>query len=106
MSVRVGPSALSAYGTRGLEFLRHLPQFVRLYWRLLRDGRVSVWPKALLLVGLLYLVSPIDLIPDVLPVIGEVDDLLLLIVVCRLFIYLCPPEIVREHVRRIGSEGR
>jgi uncharacterized membrane protein YkvA (DUF1232 family) len=91
---------------RGLGLLRHLPHFVRLYWRLLRDPRVPIWPKALLFAALLYVVSPVDLVPDVLPVIGEVDDLVVLIVVCRLFVYLCPPEVVREHVRWIDTEGR
>ncbi len=33
--------------TRVLNVLFHLPNFIRLYWRLLRDRRVSVWPKAL-----------------------------------------------------------
>jgi uncharacterized membrane protein YkvA (DUF1232 family) len=100
------PPLLSAYGLRALEVLRHLPQFARLYWRLLRDARVSVWPKALLVVGILYVLSPIDLIPDVLPGIGQVDDVVLLIVFCRLFVYLCPPEVVREHVGRIADESR
>lgn len=92
-------------GMRGLRFLSNLPNFVRLYWRLFRDIRVSVWPKALLLLGFLYVLSPIDLIPDVIPFVGEVDDLVLLIVACRVFIYLCPPEVVREHVRRIDAGG-
>lgn len=90
-------------GMRGWRFLRHLPDFVRLYWRLLTDGRVSVWPKALLLLSVLYVLSPLDFIPDVIPFIGEVDDLLVLIVACRLFMYLCPPDVVREHVRRIDA---
>src|SRR5262245_29246009 len=42
------PSLLSALSTRGLQFLRHLTQFARLYWRLLCDRRVSMWPRALL----------------------------------------------------------
>jgi uncharacterized membrane protein YkvA (DUF1232 family) len=90
-------------GMRGLRFLSNLPNFVRLYWRLFRDIRVSVWPKALLLLGFLYVLSPVDLIPDVIPFIGEVDDLVLLIIACRLFMYLCPPAVVREHVRRIDA---
>ena len=90
-------------GLRGLRFLRSLPQFVRLYWRLFRDYRVSVWPKALLVIALLYVVSPIDFIPDVIPFIGEVDDLVVLIAICRLFIYLCPPDVVREHVHSIDA---
>lgn len=107
MSPRAGrPSPLQSYGIRGLELLRHLPQFVRLYWRLLRDPRVSMWPKALLVVGILYMLSPLDLVPDVLPVLGQVDDLVLLIIFCRLFIYLCPADVVREHVGRIDAETR
>jgi uncharacterized membrane protein YkvA (DUF1232 family) len=92
-------------GMRGLRFLRNVPNFMRLYWRLLGDYRVSVWPKALLLLSFLYVLSPVDLIPDVIPFVGEVDDLVVLIVACRLFIYLCPPAAVREHVRRIDAGG-
>jgi len=106
MSLRHGPTwPPLQLGMRGLRFLRELPHFVLLYWRLVRDGRVSVWPKALLLLTFLYILSPVDFIPDVMPFIGEVDDLVLLIVACRLFIYLCPPEVVREHVRRIDAGG-
>ena len=107
--MRLGANRLSTpsgYGMRAIEFLRHLPQFARLYWRLWRDPRVSMWPKALLVVGILYVVSPLDFIPDVIPIIGEVDDLVVLIVLCRLFVYLCPPEVVREHVGRIDAESR
>ena len=90
-------------GLRGLRFLRHLPHFVRLYWRLLRDRRVSVWPKALLVLSVLYVVSPVDLIPDAIPFVGELDDLVVVIAACRLFMYMCPPEVVREHVRQIDA---
>jgi uncharacterized membrane protein YkvA (DUF1232 family) len=106
MSQRVG-STFPPFqlGLRGLRFLRHLPDFVRLYWRLLRDRRVSIWPKALLVLAVLYVVSPIDLIPDFLPFVGEVDDLIVIIAACRLFISLCPREVVRDHVQRIDAAG-
>lgn len=87
----------------GVRFLRNLPNFARLYWRLLCDRRVSVWPKVLLVLSGLYVLSPVDVIPDVLPFAGEVDDLLIVILACRFFIYLCPREVVREHVRRIDA---
>ncbi len=104
MSLRAGSSwPTLQVGLRGLRFLRHLPNFVRLYGRLFRDARVSMWPKALLILSLLYVLSPIDIIPDVIPFYGEVDDLVVLIVVCRLFMYMCPREVVREHVRRIDA---
>ena len=88
---------------RGMRFIRHLPRLVRMYWHLLCDRRVSVWPKALLVLSFIYVLSPIDLIPDFLPVLGEIDDLVVLIAVCRLFIYLCPLEVVREHVYKIDA---
>ncbi len=104
MNQRVG-STWPAWqlGLRGFLFLRHLPDFARLYWRLLWDRRVSIWPKALLLCSVLYVVSPVDLIPDAIPFIGELDDLVVVIAGLRLFMYMCPREVVREHVRRIAA---
>ncbi|MBP1684483.1 MAG: hypothetical protein H6Q33_626 [Deltaproteobacteria bacterium] len=104
MSLRAeSPWPAAGYSMRWLRFVRHLPNFVRLYWRLFCDARVSIWPKALLVVSLLYLVFPVDFIPDVLPFLGEVDDLVLLIVACRLFMHMCPPHVVQEHVHRIAT---
>ena len=85
-----------------LDLLLHLPQVLRLYWRLLRDRRVSVWPKAMLLGALVYVALPVDLLPDVLPLVGQIDDLVILVVAARWFVLWCPPEIVQEHVRTIS----
>ncbi len=75
---------------------------VKLILRLVRDGRVSFWLKIIPVAGLIYLVSPIDLIPDiVLPVVGELDDAAVLWLTNALFLELCPPEIVREHVKAL-----
>jgi uncharacterized membrane protein YkvA (DUF1232 family) len=90
-------------GLRSLQLLRHLPDFVRLYWRLLRDRRVSIWPKAFLILSALYVVSPVDLIPDVIPFMGQLDDIVIVIAACRLFMYMCRPEVVREHVQQIDA---
>jgi uncharacterized membrane protein YkvA (DUF1232 family) len=102
-SVRESTWAMRA---RTLEVLTHLPNFVRLYWRLFRDRRVPIWPKALLVGALAYVVLPFDLIPDVLPLIGEVDDLVIVLAAARWFIGWCPPEIVREHARAIDRDYR
>ncbi len=75
---------------------------VKLIVRLIRDRRVSFWLKIIPVAGLVYLVSPIDLIPDiVLPVIGELDDAAVLWLTNALFLELCPPEIVGEHVKAL-----
>ena len=86
---------------RFLQVLIHLPNFARLYWRLFRDRRVAILPKALLVLTLVYVISPLDVIPDFLPVIGEMDDVVLVLSVLWLFIRLSPPEVVRETVQDI-----
>jgi uncharacterized membrane protein YkvA (DUF1232 family) len=87
--------------TPRLDLLLQLPRMARLYWRLFRDPRVSVWPKALLVGALAYVALPIDLVPDTLPLLGEIDDVVIVLAVARWFIDLCPPEVVWEHTRAI-----
>ncbi len=80
---------------------------VKLILRLMGDKRVSPWLKIVPVAGLAYLISPIDLIPDiVLPVIGELDDAAVLWLTNYLFIELCPPEIVAEHVKALGANAK
>jgi len=79
---------------------------IKLIFRLLGDKRVSPWLKILPIAGVVYLVSPIDLIPDmVLPVIGQLDDIAILWLTNHFFIEFCPPEVVREHVRKLVSNN-
>lgn len=85
----------------GWRFVFYLPQFARLFWGLFRDQRVSVWAKSVLVLAIVYVIAPMDLIPDLTPFLGEMDDLALVILACRAFLSLCPDEVVREHVRRI-----
>lgn len=92
--------------TTPLRFLIHLPNFVRLYWRLFQDKRVPLFPKALLVAAVAYALSPIDLLSDFsLPIIGVVDDIALVTLAVRYFIPLCPRNVVDEHVKLI-DEGR
>jgi uncharacterized membrane protein YkvA (DUF1232 family) len=80
---------------------------VKLIVRLVRDRRISFWLKIIPIAGLIYLVSPLDLIPDIaLPVIGELDDAAVLWLTNYLFIELCPPEIVQEHVTALVARTR
>ena len=86
--------------------LLHLPNFARLYWRLFRNWRVPILPKALLVLTLVYVVSPLDVIPDFIPVIGEMDDAAVVLSGLWLFIRLCPPEVVREMVYDIAARAK
>ena len=84
--------------------LLRLPLLVRLDWRLMRDRRVPVWPKAMLVGALLYVIMPFDLIPDTIPFVGEVDDVVVVVVTARWFLHWCPRDVVREHARVVGVD--
>jgi uncharacterized membrane protein YkvA (DUF1232 family) len=83
-------------------FLMFLPQFVRLFYRLMKDQRVSMIAKLVPFLALLLLLTPPALELDFIPVIGELDWLLVGYLALRLFLWLCPPDVVREHVLRIA----
>lgn len=87
-------------------FVRHLPNFVRLFLRLLGDRRVGAVAKALLVSAAVYAVSPLDFIPDLFPLLGQVDDLTIFVMACRMFIQLAPKEVVAEHVQQLDRSGR
>jgi uncharacterized membrane protein YkvA (DUF1232 family) len=78
---------------------------VRLTWRLLRDPRVPLWAKAIPMLPLVYVVSPIDVIPDIIPILGQLDDLTLIIAGMRAFEALVPEDIVLEHKRALEQSG-
>ena len=80
---------------------------LRLAWRLLRDERVSALKFALpALIGL-YVLSPIDSIPDFFLGLGQIDDLGVIIagvlILARLIPRLAPGHVVDEHLRDMGK---
>jgi uncharacterized membrane protein YkvA (DUF1232 family) len=93
-------SSSDLYETAG--FLGGLIKQGRLALRLLRDARVPGWVKMIPFAGLLYFLSPIDLIPDLaLPGLGEIDDVVILILALKAFVDLSPASIVREHLEEL-----
>lgn len=81
-----------------LGILAELVRNAQLVWRLLKDPRVPLPVKLILpsVVGL-YLLSPIDAMPDVLPLLGQLDDIAVLLAGVAIFIEMCPKDIVEEH---------
>jgi len=77
----------------------------RLASRLVREPRVPLLTKMVLLLGALYLVSPLDLVPDIFPVFGEIDDLTIVLMALAAFLKLCPAGAVAFH-RRSGKGAR
>lgn len=92
--------------TSGSRYLRvarlvvKLPMYARIVWGLLRDPRTPIGLKGMLAAALAYVVFPVDLIPDVIPIIGQADDLTVLLLVLDLFIQNAPADVRAEHTAR------
>jgi uncharacterized membrane protein YkvA (DUF1232 family) len=83
-----------------------VPDCVVLFRRLVGDPKVARHHKLLLLALLGYLALPIDLIPDFIPVAGQLDDAVLVAVVLRFVLRGAGPGLVREHWPGPGSSLR
>ncbi len=86
-------------GRRALarELAALVPNLTRLFAGLLRDPRVPLRAKIVLGVTALYLASPIDLIPDFVPIAGSLDDAIVAAFALRFVVGASSPEIVAEH---------
>jgi uncharacterized membrane protein YkvA (DUF1232 family) len=78
---------------------RNLKTDVVALWLAARDPRVPWYAKVLAGMVAAYALSPIDLIPDFVPVLGYADDLLIVPLGIFLAIKLIPPELLEEHRR-------
>ena len=78
-------------------FLMFLPNMVMLLGRLLKDIRVPMAEKALFAAAIVYVISPVDFIPDVFPFIGQVDDLYVVALVLLRLVNRTDDTVVREH---------
>jgi arsenical pump membrane protein len=74
-----------------------IPDCAVLVSRLLRDGRVPRRRKLLLVALLGYLASPLDLVPDFIPVVGQLDDVIVTAIVLRTFVRASEESVLREH---------
>ena len=89
---------------RRLLALGQIASNLKLALALVRDARVPLATKSVLVGIVAYVLSPFDLIPDWFPIVGGLDDLAALAAGLALFIKLCPPYVVEEHRR--GSRKR
>ena len=76
---------------------------IKLIWRLLNDRRVPPLLKMIIPATLVYLIFPIDIIPDLAPGLGQLDDVAVILLGLKLFVEMCPEEIVRQHLDELAS---
>jgi uncharacterized membrane protein YkvA (DUF1232 family) len=84
-------------GTRLVEAVRLLPDTLRLVARLSKDRTLPRRVRLRVWLLLAYLASPIDLVPDFIPVIGYADDAIVTYLVLRSVIHAAGPDLVTEH---------
>ena len=87
-------------------FLPKILLYLMLIWRLTFDRRVSIFLRALVPLALAYLVLPWGLIPDKTPVLGYMDDLIILGLAALLLVKLAPRYVVDEHLGRQPPSDR
>ena len=82
------------------------PTYSRLFFELIRDDRTPAGRKALLAVALGYLVLGRDLVPDDLPVIGGLDDLVVVVLAVDMFLDGVPNAVLDEKLDLLGIDRR
>ena len=91
--------ALAGRKTAAKEIATLLPNFIILFKGLLKDPRVPRGSKWLLAFGAAWVASPIDLLPEFLPVLGPLDDAVVVALILRHLLKKAGEEVVREHWR-------
>lgn len=82
-------------------FFREVWQQARLVYYLLRDPEVPFYLKLLPFTAVLYLLWPLDILPDMAPFLGQLDDLTALLVGAKVFIELAPAHVVARYLDEI-----
>jgi uncharacterized membrane protein YkvA (DUF1232 family) len=85
------------------DWARRIRRDVHALYLASRDPRVPWYAKALAMAVAAYALSPIDLIPDVIPVLGYLDDLVIVPLGIVLAIRLIPPDVMAEHRARAAA---
>ncbi len=87
-------------------FWREMWQQLRLVFLLLRDPDVPFYLKCLPFLAVVYLFVPVDLVPDFLVGLGQLDDVTILLVGAKIFVELSPQHVVAKHMAQLRqSDG-
>ena len=87
--------------SRMKNLLMFLPNMVILSFRLMVDSRVPRTERALFAAAVIYAIVPLDFIPDMLPFVGQIDDIFLISLTLLRLIEHTDDRVVREHWRGV-----
>ena len=92
-------------GSRLKNLLLIIPNLLLLCGRLLTDSRVPGPERAMVAGAIVYAIVPFDLIPDMIPFVGQIDDVYLIALTLLRLMERTDPKIVREHWEGGGDQG-
>jgi uncharacterized membrane protein YkvA (DUF1232 family) len=87
------------------DLARAFKRELTIYRRVLADKRTPLAAKIFLGLAVGYLCMPFDLIPDFIPVVGHLDDIVLVPALVYLALRFIPPELVAEHRTQVTHEA-
>ena len=96
-ALAVAALAVAGRGADARALARFVPDCVVLFRRLLGDERIPRGRKLALVALLGYLASPIDLVPDFIPLVGQLDDVLAVVLVLRFVLRAADDDLLAEH---------
>ena len=82
--------------------LHRMPNYLKLTWRLGKDPMLSRARRAAVIAAAGYVISPVDLVPGVIPVLGQLDDIAVALVALRLALDGLHPDRRRAHLEAVG----
>jgi uncharacterized membrane protein YkvA (DUF1232 family) len=93
----IGGLALAGRGADARAVASFIPDCIVLFHRLLRDPRMPRRYRALVIALLGYLALPIDVVPDFIPIAGQLDDAIVVALALRAILRAGGPEMLKEH---------
>jgi uncharacterized membrane protein YkvA (DUF1232 family) len=87
-------------------FGRELKEELRVYWLVLKDPRTPKPARVLLWLAAGYTLLPFDIIPDFIPVIGHIDDMIIVPALFALALKIIPVEVIEDSRDRVRDEKR
>lgn len=102
MSDRIASVLGDQDAQRFADLVKRLPGYMRLVKQILMDPSVPTKSKAFLSVGGVYAISPVDLVPGIIPVAGQLDDAYVLLYGLKKSLESMPPHVAEHHLGLAG----
>jgi uncharacterized membrane protein YkvA (DUF1232 family) len=90
---------------RAILISKKIKKQISLYKMLLKDQRTPLLPKILLALAIGYFLLPFDFIPDFIPVLGQLDDIIIVTLLVYIALKLIPKELIEEYKLQLGNSN-